>query len=135
MSVGSCSFRGFSVIVVTPNGWKRTVVPAAAPPQMTGTLEILEGKVGPLERSHLAGVGLPAPHDHVAISGLVFDAARLAAGLFSRDQRAAAAGKGIEHERAAPCDVPDRFCQHGDRLDGRVHGELVKPAGPEGIDP
>src|ERR1700730_11990178 len=97
--------------------------------------EILEGEVGPFEGRSLAGIGLPAPHDYVAIFGLILDAPRLTTGLFSGDKRAAAAGKWVEHDRAALGDVPDRVRQHGHGLDGRMHRQFVKASGSEGVTP
>src|ERR1019366_3067348 len=69
---------------------------------------------------HSSIVGLPPPHDHVAIFGLIFDAPRLTAGLLGGDQHAATAGKRIKHNCAPLGDVPDRIRQHGDGLHRRM---------------
>jgi len=102
---------------------------------VAGSLQVFKSETNTLEDGGVAGVGVPAPHDHVAIFGLVFDAPRATAGLFGRDQRAVAAGNGIEDDCAALGDVADRVRQHGDGLDRRMHRQLVEPAGPKGVDP
>jgi hypothetical protein len=97
-------------------------------------LKILKSEVGPVEEDSLAAVGLPATNDHIAIPGFVLHAPGVSAGLVGRDQRAATSSKGIEHDGAALGDIPDCIRQHGNGLDGRMHGEFVKAAVTEGID-
>ena len=92
--------------------------------------DLLEGAAVSVERRPLAGVGLPALDDRVAIGGVVFEeAGRPPAGLGGNQRRAGAAEE-IEDSLAAPGAVADRIGDQRHRLDRRVHGKLFLRLAP-----
>src|SRR5262245_58643403 len=93
--------------------------------------DLVEGLAGLGEPSLSLGEGLPAPHPDIDVFGFELQRTTDAPGPLRRDERRAAPGEGIEHDAAALRAVADRIGYQRDRLDRRVHAQLVLPAGPE----
>ena len=72
-----------------------------------------------------AGQPLPALDADVDEDRIELDHAGAAAGPFRRNQGRAGAAEGIEDQAAAVGAIADRVRDHGDRLDGRVQGQLA----------
>src|SRR6185312_9759876 len=94
-------------------------------------LDIFERSIGSFERCRLAGISLPPADDDITVAGIIFDDARMTAGLLCRDDRGAAASKGIEYDFRSPRDVPNGVRDHRNRLYSRVHSQLVQASRPE----
>src|SRR5215470_2611855 len=73
----------------------------------------------------VAGQRLPAADGRIDIGGVEFDTAAAPAGALGRDQRRAAAEKGVEHNLAAGRAVEDRIGDHRHRLDGRMQRQEI----------
>src|SRR5258708_9191200 len=87
------------------------------------------------ERGGLAGQSLPAPNGDVDISRVDLQWARLAVGSLRRDEDSAATSTRVENNIALFGTVPDCICNQANRLDCRVHLQLVHTARAKRIDP
>src|SRR6266403_1546850 len=82
----------------------------------------------------LSGERLPAPNRNVDIGRVDFQGAGLAAGSLRGNQDCAAAAERVEDEVAPSGAVPDCVGDKANRLDRRVHLQLVHSLGAKRID-
>src|SRR5262249_3541850 len=97
-------------------------------------LDRLEGLARVGKDRRFACVGLPAPYRDVHIDGVDLERARLAAGAFSCDQDGAAAAKRVQHQTSPAGAILERVDHKHDRLDRRMHSELVEPPRTDAAD-
>ena len=83
----------------------------------------------------LAGQGLPARNDGVAVDRIIFDQSRLPARKIGGDQRGAGAAKHIQHDVAPSAAIANGVAHEGDRFDRWMHGEIGISRGAKAVDP
>src|SRR4051812_4884319 len=76
---------------------------------------------------------LPAAKRGIDITGFELHPGGLAAGFLGPDQGGATAEETVEDEAASFRAVEDRIGDQRDRLNGRMQGQLLEPAGPQRV--
>src|SRR5258706_1194796 len=104
--------------------------------QSSGSLlgNFLKGLAG-YQRRGLSGQRFPAPNRNVDIGRVDFQGAGLAASSLRRNQDCAAAAERVEDEVAPSGAVPECLGDKANRLDRRVHLQLVHSLRAKRIDP
>ena len=92
-----------------------------------GSVQIIESNAGYRVHGVTSRKRLPPPHDLVAVDRIEFDQARFSVRPFAGDEGGAASPEAVENKVATMRAVANGVGQERNRLDGRMHGEFLKP--------